>query len=155
MRIHARKRHVLLTVGLLLLLCGCADTAGSNTPPAEPAENGLAIAALFSQENGGFLCNRTVRFSFGENRLDHDLDSAGEWKVSGLPRSGDMTLTLLDQQEQVQGMMTLSLNEGAVIDATTDENGVGHITFRDDTDEIALLFLLKNDGSILCSLRLS
>jgi len=142
-----------LIAGILLLLSGC--TGAVPEKPAEISENEVAIAASFSQEDGIALCGSTVRFSFGESQTDYSLDANGELRASGLPRVGDLFLTVLDQQEQVQGGMTLSLSEGAVIDATTDEGGVGHITLKGDTEEVRLLFVLKDDGSLLCSLRLT
>ena len=53
-----------------------------------------------------------------------------------------------------EGAMTLSLDQGAVIDATTGENGVGHITVRNDTSEVALIFILTGDGTLQCALWL-
>lgn len=152
MRMLNKGICVLFMAGMLLLLCGCVGTTQERS--ADTSENKVAIAASFSQEDGIALCGSTVRFSFGENCTDHFLDDNGELRISGLPRAGDLLLTILDQQEQVQGGMTLSLSEGAVIDATTDERGIGHVTLRGDTEEVTLIFVLKNDGSLLCSLRL-
>lgn len=50
--------------------------------------------------------------------------------------------------------MALSFSEGAVTDATTGEDGVGHITVREDADEVALLFLADEDGALTCTLWL-
>lgn len=86
--------------------------------------------------------------------MEHLLNDNGELEISGLPRAGDLMLTVLDQRNQTQGAISLSFSEGAVIDATTDKNGIGHISLRNDTDEVALLFVLQSDGSLLCSLRL-
>ena len=74
--------------------------------------------------------------------------------VSGLPRSGELLLTLFDPQQEVQGVMTLSFDQGAVIDATTGQDGVGHITVRNDTSEVALIFILTEDGTLQCTLWL-
>ena len=151
MRVMNKRISALLMAGMLLL-CGC--TGAAREIPAGVSENEVAIAASFSQEDGIALCGSTVRCSFGESSTDHSLDHNGELRVSGLPRVGELLLTVLDQQEHVQGDMTLSFSEGAVIDATTDERGIGHVTLRGDTDEVALLFILKDDGSLRCSLRL-
>jgi len=149
-----RKRIcVLFVAGVVLLLSGCAGAAREG--PEDASAKKVAIAASFSQEDGIALCDSTVRFSYGESRTDYPLDDKGELRASGLPRAGDLSLTVLDHQEQVRGGMTLSLSEGAVIDATTDAGGVGHITLRKDTDEVKLLFVLKDDGSLLCSLQLT
>lgn len=152
MRMIGKRICALFMVGALLLLCGCAGTAWER--PVDASEKEIAIAASFSQEDGIALCGSTVRFSFGESCTDRALDDNGELRISGLPRVGELLLTVLDQQEQVRGDMTLSLSEGAVIDATTDERGIGHVTLREDTEEVTLIFVLKNDGSLLCSLQL-
>jgi len=151
-----KKRIGTLLIAGALLLAVCIGTAWEK--PADTsadAMNEVAIAASFSQENGLALCGSTVRFSYEGSRADYSLDDNGEVRASGLPRAGRLSLTVMDRQEQVQGGMTLSLSEGAVIDATTDEGGVGHITLRKDTEEVKLLFVLQDDGSLLCSLRLT
>ena len=47
--------------------------------------------------------------------------------------------------------MTLFFDQGAVIDATTGQDGVGHITVRNDTSEVALIFILTEDGTLQCT----
>lgn len=153
MRMIRKRICMLFIAGAVLLLSGCAGTVREE--PADTSAKDVAIAASFSREDGIALCDSTVRFSYGESLTDYPLDDNGELRASGLPRDGDLSLTVLDQQEQARGGMTLSLSEGAVIDATTDAGGVGHITLRKDTDEVKLLFVLKNDGSLLCSLQLT
>jgi len=147
-----KKSICTLWIAGVLLLSACigADQEG----PADPAENEVTITASFRQEDGLALCGSTVRFSVEERHTDYFLDDNGELRASGWPRAGDLHLAVLDPQERVQGGMTLSFSEGAVIDATTDEGGVGHIMLRKDTDEVKLVFVLKNDGSLLCSLEL-
>lgn len=152
MRTKQKKICAFLMAGLLLL-CSCAGIA-QEPPPSEGAENEIAIAASFSQEDGIALEGSTIRLAFGKNSIDHPLGDDGEMVVSGLPRVGDLILTVFDRQEQMQGTMTLSFSKGAVIDATTDDSGVGHITLREDMDKVALIFILKDDGSLLCALRL-
>jgi len=153
MRTTREKISVLFTVILLLVLYGCSNAV--EEAPSETGGNELTIAASFLREDGSALCDSTARFSFEENSVEHPLDGGGELKVSGLPRSGELTLTVLDRQERERGRMALSVSEGAVIDAATDESGVGHITLRGDTEEVALLFTLRDDGSLLCALRLA
>jgi len=151
MRVTREKICVLFTVTVFLVLYGCSNAIEET--PTEAAENELTIAASFLREDGSVLGDSKARFSFGETSVEHPLDG-GELKISGLPRSGDMTLTVLDRQEYEQGAMALSVSERAVIDAATDESGVGHITLRGDTEEVALLFTLRDDGSLVCALRL-
>lgn len=154
MRFHGKTGYVLLFLGVLFVLYGCARIGGDETPEAAPSKDGVSVEASFRQEDGGPLGESTVRVSSGENSADYPLDARGSLTVSGLPRSGTLTLTVLDGQEQVRGATNLIFSEGAVIDASTDGKGDGHITLKQDTREIALAFLLKNDGTILCALRL-
>lgn len=142
-------------LGLLFALCGCMGADGENSPGNEAGQNEISVAASFSCEDGTSLRGGSVRLAYGETSTEHPLNDAGETSIASLPRAGELLLTVLDRQEQRQGTMTLFFSEGAVIDAVTDESGVGHITARQDTKEIALLFILREDGSLLCTLRLS
>jgi len=152
MRVTRENICVLAVVIVFLVLYGCSNAI--EEAPSETAEDEFTIAASFLREDGSALCGSTACFSFEESSVDRPLDDNGQLKISGLPRSGDMTLIILDRQEREQGVMALSVSEGAVIDAATDEDGVGHITLRRDTEEVALLFTLRDDGSLLCALRL-
>ena len=51
--------------------------------------------------------------------------------------------------------MTLFFDRGAVIDATTSEDGVGYITVREDINEVALLFVLTENSTVQCTLWLA
>lgn len=137
---------------LLLLLSGCGTPGALSPEPAE--EDSLSLSALFRTETGAPLEGCAAQFSAGETGGRCPLDDRGEVTISGLPRSGELHLTLLDRQESVQGAMVLAFSEGAVTDAATGEDGVGHITVRRDTREVALTFLLAEDGALRCVLRL-
>lgn len=138
---------------LLLMLSGCGD---SGAPPPDAAEDrALSVAAVFQTESGDPLQGGAARFSAGGYGVSGLLDDRGAVSVSGLPRSGELLLTLFDRQQEVQGVMTLFLDQGAVIDATTGEDGVGHITVRSDTDEVVLLFILEEGGALRCTLWLA
>ena len=154
MRIKKGRICTLIMMGILLLLCGCPAAVQESSPPEETKDE-IAIAASFRQEDGIDLCGSTIRFAFGGNSINYPLGNDGECIIPGLPRVGDLGVTVFDQQERIQGAMTLSLSEGAVIDAATDDSGVGHIILRRDIDEVSLVFVLKNDGSLLCALWLT
>ena len=154
MRLHGKTGYVLLFLGVLFILYGCAHIGGDETPEAEPPEAGVSVEASFRQEGGEALRESTVRVSTETDSADYPLDGSGALAVFVLPRSGTLTLTVLDGQERVRGATNLTFSEGAVIDASTDSGGDGHITLKQDTREIALVFLLQEDGTILCALRL-
>ena len=117
-------------------------------------EDGVSVEASFRQEDGEALGESTIRVSTESDSADYPLDGNGTLAVSGLPRSGTLTLTGLHQQDRIRGTTDLIFSVGAVIDASTDSGGDGHITLKADTREIALVFLLQEDGTILCTLRL-
>lgn len=154
MRIKKERICIPIVIGLLLLLCSCSS-APQKSPLPEETETEIAIATPFRQEDEIDLRGSTICFAFGGNSINYPLGDDGECIISGLLRVGDLVLTVFDRQERIQGAMTLSLSEGAVIDATTDDSGVGHIILRGDTEEVALVFILKSDGSLLCTLRLT
>lgn len=150
-----RKKYVFLTLFIILLLFFAAYISTVEDEPAGDAEDGLTLMAGFSGEDGTALGGSTVRLSSGGSGTDYPLDGSGNLQATGLPRSGELLLTVLDAQGQAVGTMTLSISEGAVIDATTGADGVGHITLRRDTDRIAVSFSLLEDGSLQCSLWLA
>lgn len=143
-----KKNYIsaLLFMISLLFFAGCSRTV------EQP--DTLAVTAAFAREDSAPLSGHTVRLSQGEDSEDYQLDSEGTLRASGLSRSGEMRLTLLDQRQKVQGAMTLSFDQGAVTDAATGQDGVGHITVRNDTDEVSLVFTLADSGALACSLRL-
>lgn len=138
---------------LLLLLSGCSGIGAA--PPAEADEEELSVAALFQTERGDTLHGSAVCFSTETSRDYCQVNHDGTASISGLPRSGELLLTLFDSQQEVQGAMTLFFDQGAVIDATTGEDGVGYITVREDTGEVALLFVLTENGALQCTLWLA
>lgn len=154
MRVRGKTGYTLLFAGMLLILSVCVRIGGNAPPEAEPPEDGVSVEASFRQEDGGALRESTVRVSTEEDSVDYQLDGSGALAVSGLPRSGTLTLTVLDHQGRIRGATNLTFSEGAAIDASTDSGGDGHITLKQDTREIALMFLLQEDGTILCALRL-
>ena len=149
--VHIQKIGAALLA--LLLLPGCAGMGAE--PPGEADEDGLSVAALFQTESGDALHGSAACFSAEVDGSCCQVGSDGTASVSGLPRRGKLLLTLFDRQREVQGTMTLSFDEGAVTDAMTGEDGVGHITVRRDTREVALLFILTEDGRLRCTLWLA
>lgn len=154
MTVKRRKGLALVFTGALLVLSGFIYAGGSASPDSQPLKSSVSIDASFRQEDGTSLRESTVRFSTDESSAEYSLDAGSALAVSGLPRNGKLTMTVLGPQNQVRAAMELTFSEGAVIDAATDGSGAGHITLKRDTDEVALAFLLKSDGSILCALRL-
>ena len=151
------KKHIFVPLFIILLLffTACADTVGDNTRSQEREEDDLTLVAGFSSEDGNPVVGNTVRLSSGGSGTDYALDGDGKLQAAYLPRNGELLLTLFDRQQKVQGAMTLVFDQGAVIDATTGEDGVGHITVRTDADEVALLFDVTESGTLTCTLWLN
>lgn len=139
-----------LFITSILFFGGCSRTV-------EQTDNSgsLTMKAAFEAENGTPLSGCTVRFSDGKNSADCQADQNGVLTLSGLPSEGDMTVAVLDGQEEAQGSITLTFYKGSVIDATTGPDRMGHITVRSDTEEISLLFVLEEDGALTCTLWLT
>ncbi len=150
-----RYAYISLFIILLLLFAACIHIVKNNVASPEDTQDDLTLMAEFSREDGIALGDITVRLSSGEGGMDYLLDGSGKLQITGLPRHGELFLTVLDPQGQAVGTMTLSISEGAVIDATTSEDGIGHITLRRDTDIIAISFSLLDDGSLQCGLWLT
>ena len=140
---------------LLLFLAGCIDTVTRYADPPKEAEESITLLAGFSREDGSPLGGDTVRLSSETGETDYPLDEGGEVRIAGLPKCGELLLTVFDSQGQPMGTITLFLDQGAVIDAVTGGDGAGYITLRRETDVIALSFSLLGDGSLQCSLRLA
>ena len=100
------------------------------------------------------LSDGIIQLSNGGHILEYPLSDTA-LAFPNLPRNGSFMLALLDRQEQTQGTMRLSFSEGAVIDATTGKDGVGYVMVSGDTDEVALYFILTEDGELQCTLWLS
>lgn len=137
----------------ILFLRGCSRTVEQTDGGG--SLGGLAMKAAFEEKNGASLSSCTVRFSNGKNSVDYQADQNGTLALSGLPSEGTLTVAVLDGQEEVRGSILLTFSQGAVIDATTSTDGMGHITVRSDTDEVSLLFILEEDGALTCTLWLT
>lgn len=150
-----RKNKIVHIMFLFLLLFSgsCSRTVEQTADSTEAS--GLTMKAAFEKENGTPLSNCTVRFSDGKNSADYQADQNGTLTLSGLPSEGTLTVAVLNGQEEAQGNMTLTFYKGSVIDANTSTDGMGHITVRSDTDEVALLFVLAEDGGLTCTLWLT
>lgn len=137
---------------LFLLLCCCIRTVEQNQPAQE--EGDFSVMAGFAHEDGTTFSEGIIQLSDGGHILEYPLSDAA-LAFPDLPRNGSFMLVLLDRQEQTQGTMRLSFSEGAVIDATTGKDGVGYVMVSGDTDEVALYFILTEDGELQCTLWLS
>ena len=151
MRFRKKTAAAIFTI-LLVLLCCYIRTVEQNQPAQE--EGDLSVMAGFAHEDGTTFSEGIIQLSDGGHILEYPLSDTA-LAFPNLPRNGSFMLALLDRQEQTQGTMRLSFSEGAVIDATTGKDGVGYVMVSGDTDELALYFILTEDGELQCTLWLS
>ena len=150
MRFRKKTAAAIFTI-LLVLLCCYIRTVKQDQPAPE---DDLSVTAGFAHEDGTMLSDGIIQLSNGGHILEYPLSDTA-LAFPNLPRNGSFMLALLDRQEQTQGTMRLSFSEGAVIDATTGKDGVGYVMVSGDTDELALYFILTDDGELQCALWLS
>jgi len=174
-RCDQMKRRASFAISLLSMLCillftGCAGTvekspmpSESVSPSARPAQpsagegaegQSVTLSTYFRREDGTPLSGRSIRLSDGENSMDYPLDEEGQLQVTGFPKAGVYTVSVLEDDEET-GTIALNFSVGSVIDAATNADGVGHVTVKEDTDTVSLDFILDKNGALTCSLRLS
>lgn len=152
---------------LCLLFSGCgggtsasSQAAGSSAssqsvqplpPPGQ--DGGVTMTASFQRADGGVLSDGSVCLAAGELSQIYPLDSRGALQAPGLPREGTLWLTLFDTGGQELCRTSLLFSTGAVIDASTDQEGAGYVILKEDTEEISLIFTLSG-GYLQCALRL-
>ena len=163
MKRKGKKRALLgIMAGLCLLFCGCAgtveriqvpnDTLPASSRPA--ARDDLALSAGFQGTDGQTLSRGSALLQVGETDTQYPLDQWGRADFSGLPREGELWLSLLDREDREVGRAPLLISTGEVIDASSDGEGVGYVTVREDTPRVELVFILTGEGRLICALQL-
>ena len=151
-----------------LLLSGCEEV---QTPPAEESNDAVtvleydsfpgpdfpggevAVSACFQNDDGSSISSGETCLTVDEIQASFLLNEQGEIHVSGLPRDGIVELCLYDGDGLEIGHTTLHFSVGAVIDASSGEDGASYVTTQADTEAVALLFRVSGTG-IQCMLHL-
>ena len=163
MKRKGKKRALLgIMAGLCLLFCGCAGTVEeiqvpNHAPSASSrpaARDDLALSAGFQGTDGQILSLGSALLQVGETDTQYPLDQWGRADFSGLPREGELWLSLLDREDREVGRAPLLISTGEVIDASSDGEGVGYVTVREDTPRVELVFILTGEGRLICALQL-
>ncbi len=159
----------LLSLLCILLFTGCAGTVeespaptGNVSPSVQPmvspspeeTEGQTVALSIYFRRTDGTPLTQSVRLSDGETGRKYPLDEEGRLQITGIPKTGAYTVSVLEDNEEA-GAITLNLSVGSVIDAATDADGIGHVILREDTEMVALDLVLDEDGTLTCSLRLS
>ena len=149
-----RPRSAFLAVFTFLLLFLCACSITLNEEPAQSAsENDLTLTASFQRQDGSALDGMYADFSSGQMQAASPLDEQGRASFSHVPRDGEATLTLRDDGGEVSRIL-LRFAAASVTDASTDADGVGHISVKADAAQLHLLLTLDDDAQLQCSLYL-
>lgn len=164
-----------LGMALLLTMAACSseqepeETASpspdpTNTPvqeevtesPADTAEPEatLTMTASFQDEAGAALADTTIRFTAGDTEAEYLTAEDGTLTVASLPAQGTLEVAVLDLDGETTGTAALEFSQGSVTDVTEGEDGTAAVTLLSGTDEIALNFVLMDDGTLTCALDL-
>lgn len=158
--------YLLLFTSICLFFSACAGTVEKIPACDQPEQNvdaapdtgaeskELAVCARFQREDGVVFSAGCVRLFEGDASVDYALDQAGELRLTGLSRTEDLSMYLLDAVGRELCHTTIHFSTGALIDASTDQRGDGYVTVRKDTGQVNLRFTLLHTGSMQCALVL-
>ena len=149
------SHFALLAVFTFLLLFLCACSISMNRESAQPdAEEELTLTANFQRQDGSVIREMQADFCSEQTQDTSSLDEQGSASFAHAPRGGEATLTLRDGSEEVS-RISLQFVTASVTDASTDADGVGHISVKADAAQLHLLLTLDDDEQLQCSLYLS
>ena len=151
---QVRLRFALLAVFTFLLLFLCACSITLNKESVQPAsENALTLTANFQRQDGSPIHEMQADFYSEQVQDTSSLDEQGSTSFTHAPRNGEATLTLRDGGREVS-RISLQFVTASVTDASTDADGVGHISVKADAAQLHLLLTLDDDEQLQCSLYL-
>lgn len=128
-----------------------ADAAGTEDETAAS----LAMTASFQDEAGAALADAAIRFTVGDTEAEYLTDENGTLTVAGLPAEGTVEVVVLDLDGAETASALLELSEGSVTDVTEQGDGTIAVTLLSGTEEIAVSFVQRDDGTLSCALKLS
>jgi hypothetical protein len=151
----ALPRFILAAVFTFLLLfpCACSSTIDEESVQSA-SENDLTLTASFQRPDGSALRGMQADFCSGQMQDTSSLDEQGSAVFPNAPRDGEAVLTLRDSSGEVS-RISLLFATASVTDASTDADGVGHISVKVDAVQLHLLLTLDDDEQLQCSLYLN
>ena len=151
-----RSRFVFFAVFtfLLLFLCACSITLKKESA-SSASENDLTLTASFQRQDGSALKEMYADFCSEQRQDSASLDEQGSASFSHVPRDGEASLTLRDNSGSEVSRISLHFAAASVTDASTDADGIGHISVKEDAVQLHLLLTLGEDEHLQCSLYLN
>lgn len=139
---------------IFIFFCACSVLFHKTSVKWEHTDD-LTLTARFERQDRSALTGMEVTVRFAQETHTAPLSEDGEAAFSHVPKAGELTLSLSDSERQEVSRITLRLAEAAVTDASTDENGVGHISVKAEAERLTLLLTLDESDRLHCSLYLN
>lgn len=139
---------------IFIFFCACSVLFHKTSVKCEHTDD-LTLIARFERQDRSALTGMEVTVRFAQETHTAPLSEDGEAAFSHVPKAGELTLSLTDSERQEVSRITLRLAEAAVTDASTDENGVGHISVKAEAERLTLLLTLDESDRLYCGLYLN
>ena len=150
-----RKSCILFsTLTLFILILAVYSVSFNKTPVKLQYENDLTLTARFERPDRTALSGMNVAVRFAQEEHTARLSEDGEATFFNIPKEGELALSLSDCDHREVNRITLQITLAAVTDASTDANGIGHVSVKRDAKQMTLLFVLNEENHLQCSLYL-
>lgn len=143
-----------LLVCLFLVFCAYSNLFHKSAIESEQEEN-LELTTVFRYENGMAIRRGSVRIRCRQTEQSAALNDCGEASSFQVPKDNEATLILAGSDGREISRIALHFTAAAVTDASTDENGVGHISVKAEAEHLTLLLTLDESDRLRCGLYLN
>lgn len=143
-----------LLVCLFLVFCAYSNLFHKSAIESEQEEN-LELTTVFRYENGMAIRRGSVRIRCRQTEQSAALNDCGEASPFQVPKDNEATLILTGSDGREISRIALHFTAAAVTDASTDENSVGHISVKAETEQLTLLLTLDESDRLHCGLYLN
>ena len=138
---------------LLLPLCACSTTINNDTNAVQ-SDGRLILTAVFQYEDGEAFQDGSACISYEQQEDIASLNEEGSAEFPSVPQDGEVKIALLDDNSEEIADMLMEFTTGLVTDASTDEDGIGHISVKSGAEQLNLLMTLTDEHTLQCSLYL-
>ena len=115
----------------------------------------MELTTVFRYENGMAIRRGSVRIRCRQTEQSAALNDCGEASPFQVPKDNEATLILTGSDGREISRIALHFTAAAVTDASTDENGVGHISVNAEIEQLTLLLTLDGSDRLHCGLYLN